>query len=150
MFYLAPFRRGRGSLARSNSWFDIDKFFEDFFSDGFFPVFFPGSNAIRADIRETDKEYIIEAEVPGVSKDDIKIDLRDDILTIAVDYNEETKIEEAGYIRKERRSGSFCRSFQVDNIKPEEVKAKYNDGILTIILPKKEEGRSRGRTIRIE
>ncbi|HHW30926.1 MAG TPA: Hsp20/alpha crystallin family protein [Clostridiaceae bacterium] len=150
MFYLTPFRRSRSSLVRENNWFDMDKLFEDFFSDSYFPVFLPGSNAIRADIRETDKEYIIEAEVPGVSKDNIKIDLRDDVLTIAVDYNEETKIEEKGYIRKERRSGSFCRSFHVDNIKHEEVKAKYNDGILTIVLPKKEEGRRNGRTIEIQ
>jgi len=150
MFYLTPYGRGKNGLLRGNSWFDMDKLFDDFFSDSFIPGFFARGNAIRADIRETDKEYIIEAEVPGVNKDDIKIDLRDDVLTIAVDYNEETKIEEKGYIRKERKAGSFARSFYVGNIKHDEVKAKYNDGILTIELPKKEEGKSKGRTIEIQ
>lgn len=149
MFGLTPFNRRENGLMRRDPW-GIRSIFEDFFDDVFFPGFFPAGNPIRADIRETDKEYIIEAEVPGARKEDIRIDLKDDVLTISVQRNEVINEERENYIRRERRYGTCSRSFYVDNIRPDDVKAKYNDGILTIILPKAESRKSSGRRIDIQ
>ena len=149
MFGLVPFnRRANNSIARDI--FDFGGFLEDFFNDSFIPSFFNASNAIRADIRETDKEYIIEAEIPGARKEDIKLDLRDDVLTISVERNEVINEERENYIRRERRYGTCSRSFYVDNIKHEDVKAKYNNGILTITLPKDENRKNSGHRIDIQ
>jgi len=148
MFALTPFNRRGSSIARRNDFFDLDNMFEDFFSDAFIPTFFR-ENPIKADIKETDKEYIVEAEIPGVKKEDIKLELRDDVLTIGVERNEQLKEERENYIRKERRYGSYCRSFRLDNIKNEGVTAKYNDGILTVNIPKAEDGKSKHTRIDI-
>ncbi|WP_024832321.1 Hsp20/alpha crystallin family protein [Ruminiclostridium josui] len=134
MFGIVPFRNNR--MQERGSIFDIENMFNSFFNDSFFG--FTGVNPIRADIKENEKEFIVEAEIPGVAKEDIKLDLRDDTLTIAVEQNQETKEERDNYIRKERRYGSFSRSFYVENVKNEDVSAKYENGILTIVLPKSE------------
>ncbi len=104
---------------------------------------------IKADVKETDKEYIVEAELPGVNKEDIVIDLHDDVLTLGVDIKQEKDEENDGYIYKERQRGSYRRSFNVVNIDNEKVKASYKDGILTVNLPKAEEGK-KTRKIDIE
>lgn len=150
MFGLTPYNRRNNGVARRNDTFDLRSVFEDFFSDPFFSGFNLASHPIRADIRETDREYIIEAEIPGVKKEDIKLDLRDDTLTISVENRVETNEERENYIRKERRYGSYSRSFYVENVKHEDATAKYNDGILTITLPKMEEGKIRKRNIDIQ
>ncbi len=150
MFGLVPFARKGTDIAGNNEFKGFRDIFDDLFSDLLIPTFFAGSNQIRADIRETDKEYIIEAELPGVKKEDIKIDLRDGTLTIGVEHNEEAKEERKDYIRSERRYGSYCRSFYVDNIKNDNISAKYVDGILSVILPKEEEARNKKREIPIQ
>jgi len=150
MFGLTPYNRRNNILARRNDIFDLRSVFEDFFGDSFFGGFFSAAHPIRADIRETDKEFIIEAEIPGVKKEDIKLELRDNNLTISVENSVETNEERENYIRRKRRYGSYSRSFYVDNVRPEDVTAKYNDGILTIVLPKAEEIRRKGYNIEIK
>jgi HSP20 family protein len=149
MFGLTPYRRGR-SLARRDDLMGVRSIFDDFFSDSIIPEFFSGGNPIKADIRETDKEFIIDAEVPGANKEDIKIDLRDDNLVISVERNEHINEERENYIRRERRYGSYSRGFYVENVKHDEVTAKYDKGILTIILPKSSEVQSKKRRIDIQ
>ena len=104
---------------------------------------------MRADVRETDKEYVVEVEMPGVKKEDIMINLTDDVLTLGVETKGEKNEESDGYIYRERTSGSYKRSFHVQNIKNEDVKAQYKDGILTVILPKDERAPG-GRRIEID
>ncbi|MDF2988829.1 MAG: hypothetical protein K0R50_4339 [Eubacterium sp.] len=141
MFGIVPFKnnkiQGRGSL------FDMDSIFNDFLNDSAFG--FEGLNSIKADVKENEKEYIVEAEIPGAKKEDIKLDLRDDRLTIAVERSEETKEERNNYIRRERKFGSTSRSFYVENVKQEDVTAKYEDGILSIVLPKSEVKKTNNR-----
>ncbi len=134
MFGIVPFRNNK--IQERGSLLDIENMFNSFFNDSF--LGFTGGNPIRADIKENEKEFIVEAEIPGVVKEDIKLDLKDDTLTIAVEQNQESKEERDNYIRKERRYGSFSRSFYVENVKNEDVSAKYENGILTIVLPKSE------------
>lgn len=150
MFGLTPYNRRSNGIAGRNDFFDMRSIFDNFFDDPFRSAFFGSGNPIKADIRETEKEYIIDAEMPGVRKEDIKLDLRDDTLTISVEHNEEVNEEKENYIRKERRFGSFSRSFYVENVKHEDVSAKYNDGILTVNIPKAEAGKERKRKIEIQ
>lgn len=148
---LVPFNRRGSNVARRNDdpW-GFRSFIDDFFNDTFLPSVFADTYPIRVDIRETDKEYIIEAEVPGVKKEDIKLDLKDNVLTIGVEHREENKEERKDYIRRERRYGAFSRSFNVENVKQDEIKAKYSDGILTITLPKADGGDEKKRRIEIQ
>jgi HSP20 family protein len=134
MFGIVPFRNNK--MQERGSLFDIDNMFNDFFNDSF--TGFVGVSPIKADIKETDKEFIIDAEIPGVKKEDIKLDLKDDRLTISVERNEEASEEKNNYIRKERRYGSCSRSFYVENVRHEDVSAKYENGILSVVLPKSE------------
>ncbi|MCX7771709.1 MAG: Hsp20/alpha crystallin family protein [Clostridia bacterium] len=150
MFNMVPYsRKNNGGVTRKDDWFGLDRFFDDFFKDPFFAKVSSMTTPIRADVKETEKEYIVEAELPGVRKEDIVIDLHDDVLTLGVDMKEEKNQEENGYIYRERQSGSYRRSFHVQNIKNEDVKASYKDGILTVMLPKAEPG-TRTRKIEIE
>ncbi len=141
MFGIVPFRNNK--IQERGSLFDIDSMFNDFFSDP--ALGFSGLNSMKADIKENEKEYIIEAEIPGARKEDIKLDLRDDRLTISVEKSEETKEERANYIRRERRYGSSSRSFYVENVNNEDVSAKYENGILSVVLPKSEVKKSNNR-----
>lgn len=135
MFGLVPYSR-RNDVSRRGDIFGLGNFFDDFFNDPFFSRFSAMTSPIRADVKETEKEYIVEAEIPGVKKEDILINITDDVLTLGVDVKEEKNEESEGYVFKERSNGSYKRSFHVRNIKNEEVKAQYKDGILTVILPK--------------
>lgn len=137
MFSLVPFsRRGSGISRRDDFFFGLDRFFNEFFSDPFFSRFASFASPIRADVRETENEYIVEAEIPGVRKEDITIEISDDVLTLGVDTRREINEESEGYIYRERSTGSFKRSFHIQNVKSDQVKASYKDGVLTIVLPK--------------
>ena len=151
MFELAPFNRRNNRVARRDDIWDLRGLIDDFFNDSVFPAFFSGGpGMMRTDIRETDKEYVVEVELPGVNKEDIKLDLKDDMLTISVERKEEVNEEKEKYVRRERKYGSYSRSFYVDGIRNEGVKAKYADGILTVNLPKEEGKKETGRSINIE
>ncbi len=149
MFNIIPYSRKNGGITRKDDWFGIDRFFDDFFRDPFFAKVSSMTTPIRADVRETETEYIVEAELPGVNKEDIVIDLHDDVLTLGVDIKQEKNEENDGYIYKERHRGSYRRSFNVYNIDNEKVKATYKNGILTVNLPKAEEEK-KARKINIE
>jgi HSP20 family protein len=148
MFGLVPFNRRASDLARRNT-FGLENFFDDFFNDSFATGFFTTAHPIKADVRETDKEYIVEADMPGLKKEDIKLELRDGILTLGVEHDEQVNVEKENYIRKERKYGSYSRSFSVDGVKQEDVSAKYKDGVLTVILPKAEEAKPKTHRIDI-
>lgn len=148
MYGMVPFRR-RNNVQRKEGDWDFPSLLDDFFNDGFFPAFFSTGNAIKADIRETEKEFIVEAEIPGAKKDEIKLDLDENSLTISVERDEEDKEEKANYLRRERRYGSCSRSFYVNNINQDDVKAEYKDGILKVTMPKLEPSKPKKRKIDI-
>jgi len=150
MFGLVPFNRRTNDIATRSDPFELTNIFDDFFNDSFMPAFFTSPNPIKADVRETDKEFVIEADMPGVKKEDIRLDLRDGVLTIGVEHNEQTDEKKENYIRKERRYGSYSRTFHLDGVKQENVTAKYNDGVLTVSLPKVEEQKPKSHRIDIQ
>ena len=149
MFSMVPYPRRNNGVSRKDDFFGLDRVFDEFFKDPFFARVSAITSPIRADIKENEKEYVVEAEIPGVKKEDILIDLNDDVLTLGVDIKQEKDEENDGYIYRERSSGSFKRSFHVQNIKNEDVKATYKDGVLTVVLPKAEPG-TRSRKVSIE
>ena len=117
----------------------------DSFNDEFFgkrnPLY--GKNASRVmktDIKEADGRYVIDIDLPGFKKDEIHAELKDGCLTISASkgLDKDEKDKEGRYIRRERYAGAMSRSFYVGDIQPEQISAKYEDGILKISLPKQE------------
>lgn len=148
MFGLVPFSRGNNELRKRDSFWDVDRFFDDFFNMPFFGRF--DDAPLRADIRETENEWLIDAELPGMDKKDIQIDLNDGYLTISATHNNEINEEKENYIRRERICGSYKRSFFVDNVKEDQIKATYKDGILSLTLPKAEPDKKKKVNIEIQ
>jgi len=92
------------------------------------------------DVKETDKEITVIAEMPGINKEDIDIDIHEDRVEIRAETKEEKKEEKEGYIYKERREGSFYRSLALPaSVNAAKAKATYKDGVLTLALPKSKE-----------
>lgn len=146
MFLMPINRRNRGLINEPQSIFNMDNFIDNFFSDSFMPAIFAGDTQIKVDIKENDKEYLVEADLPGVKKEEINVELKGSNLIISVVRNEEINVERENYIRKERRSGSYSRSFYVENVMEDKITAKFENGVLSMVLPKKDEGiRKNGR-----
>ena len=106
---------------------------------------------MKTDVKETDNSYEVDIDLPGFKKDEIEAKLENGYLTIsaAKGLDKEEKDEKDGkYIRKERYSGAMSRSFYVgDELKQEDIKAKYEDGILKLSVPKKEQKKLRPQSI---
>ena len=91
------------------------------------------------DVMENDKEIIATAEMPGLEKQDIKINVTEDMLEISAETKQEEKREEKGYIYRERRSGSYYRAISLPSpVDPDNSKATYENGVLEIKMPKTE------------
>lgn len=149
MFDLVPFARRSSGIQKNNNLFDIDGIFENFFNDRFFPSLYRNSSHMKVDIKENEKEFIVEAELPGIKKEEVNIEVDDDKLTISVQRNEQTDEEKDNYIRKERSFSKMTRSFAISDIETNNVTAKYENGILLITLPKKEQKANKGKQIQI-
>lgn len=103
------------------------------------------------DISETKDNVIIKAEMPGLSKEDVKISLQDNMLTLTGEKKQEKEEKEANYHRVERSYGAFSRSFALStSVKSDKIKATYQDGVLSITLPKTEEVKPKEIPISIE
>ena len=127
-------------------------FGENLFNDDWMDFSFPdvdkvlygkhAKNVMKTDVKETDNSYEVDIDLPGFKKDEIEAKLENGYLTIsaAKGLDKEEKNEKDGkYIRKERYSGAMSRSFYVgDELKQEDIKAKYEDGILKLSVPKKD------------
>ena len=115
---------------------DFDLFGDDFFRDDFFKG--EKNMLMKTDIKETDNSYILDIDLPGYKKEDIKIDITDGYLTINAKTSNEVKDEKKGkYVRRERFSGEATRSFYVgDDVKEDEIKASFKNGILNLEVPK--------------
>ena len=113
----------------------------NFYLDDLFDAFSPMSrmpkmDLMRCDIYEKDGKVHIEMDVPGYNKEDINVDVEDGVLTIEAKKKNEVVDEDKNYYRKERVSGSFKRQFNVGEINDNEIKAKFNNGVLEVSFPK--------------
>ena len=126
-----------------------ENLFDDFMNDFPFEKHFFGErnplygkhakNIMKTDVKETDNSYELDIDLPGFKKEDINVQLDNGYLTIAASKSleKEDEHEKSHYIRQERYSGSMSRSFYVGNdVKQEEIHAKYEDGILKLAVPK--------------
>ena len=127
-----------------------ENLFDDFMNDFRLPAFPDvdkelygkhAKNLMKTDVKETEKGYEVDMDLPGFKKDEIKVQLKDGYLTVSAvkDLDEDEKDKETGkYIRRERYAGNMSRSFYVgDAVSEEDIHAKYEDGILKLSLPKK-------------
>lgn len=142
MFGMLPFDRHNDNL------FDLfDNFERSFFgrSGATLPDF-------RTDIKDTGDAFVLESELPGFEKEDISLDVKDGILTIAAQHKESSdqKDDAGNYIRRERRFGSFQRSFDISGIDEGSISAAYNNGVLVLTLPKAKPVLPESRKIAIE
>lgn len=107
--------------------------------DGFFPEFAYNPKAMmKTDIKENENEYLLDVELPGLSKDEVKISLDDGYLTIATSRNHNKEENTDKYIRKEIYRSRQSRSFYVGNIDENKISASFENGILKISVPKQE------------
>ena len=116
---------------------------------------FWGGNTLasfKTDIRDKGDSYLLEAELPGFQKEDIDIQLSDNNLTISAEHKTESeeKDQKGNFVRRERTWGSYSRSFDVSDIDTARIKAAYQNGILTLTLPKRTETAPSNRTVVIE
>ena len=145
-FGLVPFRRTNRATrpyGLVDSFFN-DDFFRSFFADN------QGLSRMSVDVKDEKDKYVLEAEIPGAKKEDIKLDIDDGVLTLSAEIGHEKDEEKDNYVYRERRYGSVCRSFSLDNIDDSKIKAEYKNGILTVDLPKKEPEKKLTRSVEIK
>ena len=147
-----------GSLANTNSnenFPSLSSWLDDIFNRDLPSVFTSNFNTgmtlPKVNIKETADAFIVEMAVPGLKKSDFHIDLDNQMLSISTKTEQEKEHKEDNYTRREFGYSSFKRSFSLpESVNAEKIKAKYNDGILDILLPKKEEAKQKPtRTIEI-
>lgn len=124
---------------------EIDRMF-----DSFFPVRHANGDsqatawAPRVDVIDNDDAYLVHVDVPGVSKDNLKINYQDGVLSISGERKHESEEKENNYLRVERSYGRFDRSFKLpQSVDVDRIEAKYTDGVLTVTVPKAEESKPR-------
>ena len=120
----------------------FDRFWNNDLMDWNLTNFSESNSSLPAvNVKETNDEYCIEVAAPGMTKNDFKINLHNNVLTISSEKEEEKNEEKENYTRKEFSYQSFQRSFTVpeNNVKSDAIEAAYNDGILKVTLPKREE-----------
>lgn len=145
MFGLVPFRNK--SLANRDY---FNQFMQGFFDDDFMTPLATMGNGFKVDLRETESEYIVEADLPGVKKGDITLRYENNYLTIVAKRDETQETKEENYVRRERHYGQFQRSIYVDNVMNDKVDAKFNDGVLTVTLPKRDKTQKSSSNIPIQ
>ncbi|QDO95420.1 Hsp20/alpha crystallin family protein [Formosa sediminum] len=147
-----------GSLTRNNSnenfptlstW--LDDIFNRDLPSVFTSNFNTGMTLPKVNIKETADAFIVEMAVPGLKKSDFNIDLDNQMLSISTKTEENKEHKEENYTRREFGYASFKRSFSLpESVDADKIKAKYTDGILNILLPKREEAKQKpARTIEI-
>ena len=144
MFELIPFDRHTRRMMNFDPFREMEELERSFWG---------GSNhlsAFRTDVIDTGDAYKLESELPGFRKEDIKIDVENDVLTISAEHKADNKEERPNFIKRERFYGSYSRSFDVSGVNVDGIEAAYNDGILTLTMPKKQETIPAKRSLEIK
>jgi HSP20 family protein len=122
---------------------EMNQLFDDFFgrTPKRWSAFGPeeGLWTPNVDVSETKDEIVVTAEMPGLKKEDIKLSVQDNVITLSGEKKSEEEKKDANFYRLERSFGSFCRSFTLPTpVEAEKIKASFKDGILKVTLPKSE------------
>ncbi len=135
-------RPNNHNLSAFNPFREMENFEKAFFGEPWGGFFRSGDIAeFKTDIRDEGDHYVMESDLPGFDKNDIHLDVDGDTLTISAERKSETKDEDKQkkYVRCERSYGKYARSFDLSGVDAEKIKAKYDNGVLTLTLPKKQE-----------
>ncbi|MDY6894810.1 MAG: Hsp20/alpha crystallin family protein [Thermotogota bacterium] len=126
-------------------------FFNREFEDFFRSLPFGTTSRGEMDVYETDNDYVVECELPGLNKQDIKVKLNNDLLTISAEKKESDEVKRGNVYRRERYFGRIERSIRLpEYIDKDKIKAEYESGVLKLTIPKVETAKGEGREIRIE
>lgn len=147
MFDMVPFRRNNKIERRGDV---FDNFLDNFFSDDFFLPSAYNTGSFRVDLKEDENNYLLDADMPGMDKNNIDINLQNNYLTISAKREDQVEENKDNYVRRERTYGEFKRSFYFDNIDEENIKASFKDGVLHLQLPKKDKAKDERKRINIE
>ena len=135
-------RRNKSSIPSLSSW--VDDLFETGMGTGFLSNFNTGMTLPAVNIKETKDEFYLEIAVPGMKKSDFNIDVDNKILSISSEKSEDHVEKEENYTRREFGYSSFQRTFTLpETVESDHINAKYNDGILIVHLPKREEAKEK-------
>ncbi len=146
MFKLSPFT---SSPTTRDDFVDFYDIFDDFFKAPFRSL---RHDTFKIDVREEANMYLIEADMPGVKREDIKVAYDDQTLTISVERKEETEAKEdkeRNYLHRERTLVSMKRGIHLPNVDPKKIKAKLDEGVLKIVA-EKTDGQEVGHVIKVE
>ncbi len=143
MFKLTPFTT---SPTKRDEFVDFYDIFDDFFKAPFRSL---RHDTFKIDVREEEKMYLIEADMPGVKREDIKVAYDDQTLSIAVERKEDKEDKKENYLHRERTSVSMKRSIHLPGVDPKKVKAKLDEGVLKVIA-EKTDGQDVGHVITVE
>ena len=128
---MTPFKKD--SLNRKDDF--LTPLLNNLFDNDFFNVMSNRGN-FRADLKETNDSYLVVADLPGVKKGDIDIEFQNNNLVITAKRDESVEDSKESYVRRERHYGEFRRSFYIENVDEDKIKAKFEEGVLRIHLPK--------------
>jgi|ADurb_Gel_03_Slu_FD_contig_123_14009_length_2554_multi_9_in_1_out_2_2 HSP20 family protein len=142
MVGLVPFNRKNRDLATRSGLEDFYNVLDDFFSSDWPLRRSLAYDTFKVDVQDKGNEYLIEAEMPGLSKEDIKLAMVDGRLTISVTKNESTEEKDKNYIHRERRCVSMSRTIRLEDADSSGIKAKLSNGLLRINVPKEERSRT--------
>ncbi|MBI4690639.1 MAG: Hsp20/alpha crystallin family protein [Nitrospirae bacterium] len=139
---------------------DMEKMFDEFFRRPFpliGPSWWPRFGIEREDISPTvdifeeDNDVVVKAELPGMKKEDIDVNITDNTITISGEKKKEEKVEKKNYYRVERSYGSFTRTFRMPSeVQSDQAKASFKDGVLEVKIPKTEEAKKKEKKVEIE
>ena len=147
MFELRPYRNSNDHMTAYDPFRDMEALERAFFGNR---DFLSDVGTFKTDIRDEGDHYLLEADLPGMKKEDIAIDIDGDNLTIRAERKSEHEEKSKDYVRCERSYGSYARSFDISGIQADGIKAGYSDGVLTLTMPKKAAEVSTTRRLSIE
>lgn len=138
MLGLTPFNKNQLQKRNGYDLMDFYNMFDDFFDDNMLGLRSLRNDTFKMDVKEQEQSYLVEAELPGIKKEEIKLDYQDGRLMISVSRQEEVNEEKENYIHRERRTSSMQRSIYLKDVDLGKIEAKLEDGVLRISLPKTE------------
>lgn len=146
---LVPFNRRRNDLMTAG-FGDFQNMLDDFFSDAWPTRRSLASDTFKIDVQDMDQSYLVEAELPGINKEDIKISAHDGKLNISIEKKEENEDKKKNYIHRERRFCSMSRNIFLGDMDDNAIRAKLDDGVLKVEVQKKTQQEITSNYIEIE
>ena len=135
---LVPFNKKNKEISTNTGFEDFYNVLDDYFSNDWPFKRTLTHDTFKVDVEDNGNEYLIEAEVPGIDKKDIIVELNDGKLMISITRDENSESKKKNFIHRERRYSSMSRSIYLEDAKPDGIKAKLKNGLLKVVVPKEE------------